>query len=111
MEKKVRTGKNYEKDIHRNFIKESLNIIILILLNEKPASGFELTEQINKKFDILFGSSTIYPILYSFEEYGLLSSIKEGKSIKYKIRNRQKVHKILYHHFNLRRTLEKMMRK
>ena len=86
-------------------------MIILILLKEKPASGFELIEQINKRFGILFGPSTVYPILHSFEEHDLLSSIKEGKSIKYKIRNRQKVHKILYHHFNLRRTLEKMMRK
>lgn len=103
--------KDYEKEFRKNFIKKSLNVIILMLLNRRSMSGFELIKQINKEFGFLFGSSTIYPILYSLEDYGLLSSIKNGKSIEYRIRDRQKVHKILYHYFELRKTLKKMMGK
>lgn len=112
MVRKLKLGKkDYEKTVCKDFIRKSLNVIILILLKQKPASGFELIQQINEKFGLLFGPSTIYPLLHSLGDYGLLITLKSGKSIRYKIRNSQKVHKILYHHFKLRKTLEKMMRR
>lgn len=114
MARKLKSNKkeeNYEKATYKDIIGNSLNIIILMLLNKRSLSGFELIEQIKEKFGVLFNSSTVYPFLYSFKNRGLLTSYKEGKSIKYKIKNGQKVHKILYHYFWLRRTLEKMMKK
>lgn len=93
--------KNLIKKFHKNCIKSSLEIIILMLIEQKSVSGFELIGLINEKFGILFSPSTIYPLLHTLKDYGLLSSIKKGKSIKYKIRNRQEVRGILHLHSGL----------
>ena len=97
----------FNEKIVRNY----LDRIILTLLLEKPASGFELIRLINEKFGVLFGPSTIYPLLYSLTEQGLLDGAKKGKSVFYKIKDRQKVHELLKEDIELRKSLETLMKK
>lgn len=103
--------KGYEKAINKDSIRKSLNIIILTMLKHEQMSGFEIIKKINEKFGVLFGPSTVYPLLHSLEEHGLLTSSKTGKSIIYKIGNKQRVHKVLYHHFKLHMDLTRKIRK
>ncbi len=105
---KLKKKEDIKKKINEEFIKKSLKLIILILLKQRPMSGFEIIKSINEKFGILFGSSTVYPLLHSLKNTGLLESIKEGKSIRYKIGDREGVRKILYYHDKAANGLKKL---
>ncbi len=97
--------------IDKDVIRQNLNIAILALLKQQHLSGFEIIKIINNASGVLLSSGTIYPLLQSFEEDGLITKItSNGKSIRYKVINSKKVDKILNNHIEAFKTLENLMR-
>jgi DNA-binding PadR family transcriptional regulator len=76
-------GESYHDVLARN-IKANKEIIILSMLYNKPMSGKDLTEELFLKTNVFLTQSTIYPILYSFEEAGILEAKHEQGDMKTK---------------------------
>ncbi|MBT0160204.1 hypothetical protein G4O51_09490 [Candidatus Bathyarchaeota archaeon A05DMB-2] len=68
-------------EIHRNMIKNFLDIMILAKLrNSSPLSGYDLIELIYQKFGMLVSPGTIYSVLYSMERKELIKgTLTQGK--------------------------------
>jgi DNA-binding PadR family transcriptional regulator len=68
-------------EIERSIIKNFLDIIILGRLRSlSPLGGYDIFEFLQKKFDILISSGTVYSVLYSMERKGLIKGETiEGK--------------------------------
>ena len=65
-----------QEDYYRKFIekiiKTNREVFILSLLLEKQMCGYDLIKEIFTKFDVFLSQGTVYPILYTLEDEGLL---------------------------------------
>jgi len=58
-------------------IKTFLDCIVLLLLYEKgPLTGYKLIELIYDRFKVLVGPSSLYPLLHKMEANGLIAKMK-----------------------------------
>lgn len=101
----VVSGKSVEK-----IVKDNLENVILSTLQKKTMCGTEIIGTIHLKFNVLLSPGTIYPLLHSLKQKGLLSITKSGKEIVYgpvedakpRIRNlvqdHIQAHKVLNHY-------------
>lgn len=64
-------------------VKDNLETIILALLQKKKMCGSEIIGTIHLEFNVLLSPGTIYPLLQSLRDKGLLVSDKNGKAITY----------------------------
>lgn len=64
-------------------VKDNLETIILALLQKKPMCGTEIIGTLHMEFNVLLSPGTIYPLLHSLKEKGLLTSKKQGKAKAY----------------------------
>ncbi len=64
-------------------VKDNLETIILALLQKKPMCGSEIIGTIHMEFNVLLSPGTIYPLLQSLKERGLLVYDKNGKAKTY----------------------------
>ena len=64
-------GESYHDVLARN-IKANKEIIILSMLSKKPMSGNDIIKELVLETKVFLTQSTVYPILYSFEEAGIL---------------------------------------
>jgi len=55
-------------------VKASKSIILLSMLSEKPRSGYDLIKDIFLISNVFLSQGTIYPILYAFEEEGIIEA-------------------------------------
>jgi len=106
------------KDSIRKMVKDNLETMILALLQKKPMSGTDITKIIHLEFNVLLSPGTIYPLLHSLEEKGLITSNKQGKEKTYapaeeaklKIRSLVNEHvqarKLLNHYLQQETTIE-----
>jgi DNA-binding PadR family transcriptional regulator len=76
-------GESYHDVLARN-IKANKEIIILSMLSKKPMSGNDLIKELVLETKVFLTQSTIYPILYSFEEAGILQAKHEQGDMKTK---------------------------
>ena len=76
-------GESYHDVLARN-IKANKEIIILSMLSKRPMSGKDLTEELFLETKVFLTQSTIYPILYSFEEAGILQAKYEEGDMRTK---------------------------
>jgi len=53
-------------------VKINREIFILSVLFERPMCGFDIIKEIFHKCDVFLGQGSVYPILYSLEEEGML---------------------------------------
>lgn len=67
-------------DTIRETVKKNLETIVLALIEKGPLCGTDITETIHLEFNLLLSPGTIYPLLHSLEERGLLASTKHGKA-------------------------------
>jgi PadR family transcriptional regulator PadR len=60
--------------IDRQFVKGGATTVILSLLAESPMHGYELIQTIRERTDGIFefGDGTIYPLLYTLRDKGLV---------------------------------------
>jgi PadR family transcriptional regulator PadR len=61
----------YDKFLDK-IIKANREIIVLSILIDKPMCGYDLIKEVFAKSQVFLGQGTVYPILYSLEEEGLL---------------------------------------
>jgi len=66
------------------YVKDSLETIVLALILNKPMCGTDIIKTIHKEFDVLLSPGTIYPLLHSLEEKGLLTCEYQVKTKTYK---------------------------
>jgi DNA-binding PadR family transcriptional regulator len=66
-------------------LKANKEIIILSLLSRKPMCGLDLIREIYSETEVFLSQGTIYPILYLFEERGILQSKHQTNDMRTKI--------------------------
>jgi DNA-binding PadR family transcriptional regulator len=66
------------------FVKNDLETIVLALILNKPMCGTDIIKTVHKEFNILLSPGTIYPLLHSLEEKGLLKCEYKVKTKLYK---------------------------
>lgn len=70
-------------DSIEKMVKDNLETIILTLIQRKPMCGTDIIGTIHLEFNVLLSPGTIYPLLHSLKEKGLLMSEKYGKAKTY----------------------------
>ncbi len=53
-------------------VKNHLDIILLSKLIEKSMCGYDLIKEIYAQYNVLISQGTVYPLLYSLKEVGIL---------------------------------------
>lgn len=61
----------YKKFVDR-IIKVNREIFILSMLSDKPMCGYDIIKEIFLKCNVFLSQGSVYPILYSLEEEGIL---------------------------------------
>jgi len=69
-------------EIKRRFAKSFLDILVLRLIRVKPRWGYELIAKIGNRHRIKIGQSTVYPLLKSLENNGLIKGTWESHGKK-----------------------------
>jgi len=57
-----------------HIVKSGKELLILSMILEHPMSGYDLIKKIFFKTSVLLGQGAVYPILYLFEEAGILQA-------------------------------------
>jgi len=70
-------------DSIEKMVKKNLEIIILSLVQREPMCGTDIMKTIHLEFNVLLSPGTLYPLLQSMEEKGLLAFEKIGKAKTY----------------------------
>jgi DNA-binding PadR family transcriptional regulator len=60
------------------YVKTSLDLVVLTILNGKPMCGYKIRAAIHKEFGVLLSPGSLYPLLHSLEEKKLAESRVEG---------------------------------
>jgi DNA-binding PadR family transcriptional regulator len=60
------------------YVKTSLDLVILAILNGKPMHGYKIMAAIHKEFGVLLSPGSLYPLLHLLEEKKLVESHVEG---------------------------------
>lgn len=55
-------------------IKSNLEIIVLSMLMERPMCGYDLIKDIFEKYNVFLSQGTVYPLLYSLKDDGLIQA-------------------------------------
>lgn len=63
------------KTLSEDIIKSHLEIVVLSMLSEKPMSGYDIIKEIFTKYNVLLSQGTVYPLLYSLKEDGIIQSM------------------------------------
>ena len=79
------------EDCYRNaeylpkIIKAGKEILILSMISKQSTSGYDLIKQICAETNVFLSQGTVYPILYSFEEAGIIRVEYEKGDMRSKI--------------------------
>lgn len=66
-----------------NFTQEKIENIVLSLSQQHPVCGYDIIKIVFQRFNVLLSPGTIYPLLYSLEEKGVLKAeVKGSRRIK-----------------------------
>ena len=76
-------GSELSGDSIEKMVKDNLESIILAILQKSTMCGTEIIGTIHLKFNVLLSPGTIYPLLHSLKQKGLLTVNKLGKEIVY----------------------------
>lgn len=88
-------------------VKDNLETIILALIQKKPMCGMDIMKTILQEFNVLLSPGTIYPLLHSLAEKGLLMSEKYGKAKTYVLAEeaKLKIERLVDEHIQARKLL------
>jgi DNA-binding PadR family transcriptional regulator len=70
-------------DSIEKMVKDNLENIILAILQKETMCGLDIIGTIHLKFNVLLSPGTIYPLLHSLKQKGILTVKKSGKEIVY----------------------------
>jgi DNA-binding PadR family transcriptional regulator len=77
--------KMLEKRILEKHVKTFLDIIIIAMLNSKPAYGYKIIGVLHKEFEVLLSPGSLYPLLRKLEDKKLIESSFNGGKLVYTI--------------------------
>jgi DNA-binding PadR family transcriptional regulator len=66
-------------------IKTNLEIVILCILRNNPMCGYDIIKLIFEKYDIFLSQGTVYPLLYSLKDQGILQAEFDQGNMRSKI--------------------------
>jgi DNA-binding PadR family transcriptional regulator len=69
------------------YVKTSLDLVVLAILNGKPMYGYKIIADIHKEFGVLLSPGSLYPLLHLLEEKKLVESRVEGGKKVYEATN------------------------
>ncbi len=55
-------------------IKTNLEIVVLCILRDNPMCGYDVIKSIFEKYSIFLSQGTVYPLLYSLKDQGILQA-------------------------------------
>jgi DNA-binding PadR family transcriptional regulator len=98
-------------DSIEKMVKDNLESIILAILQKETMCGTDIIGTIHLKFNVLLSPGTIYPLLHSLKQKGLLSVKKSGKEIVYAPVEdaKPKIRRIVNEHIQARRFLNQYL--
>ena len=100
-------------DSIRKMVKDNLEAIILALLQRKAMCGSDIIGTIHMEFNVLLSPGTVYPLLHSFQNRGLLTSVREGKEKIYTPAedSELEIRRLVYEHIQARKLLNSYLQK
>jgi DNA-binding PadR family transcriptional regulator len=66
-------------------VKAGKEILILSLISKQPMSGYDLIKQIFAETNVFLSQGSVYPILYTFEEAGIIRAEYEKGNMRSKV--------------------------
>lgn len=75
----------WESRINQKFVRSFLDVITLATLYLAPAHGYEIMGFVHNEFGVLLSPGTLYPLLHSLEDGGLIESGQDSGRIVYRI--------------------------
>jgi len=108
-QKSKKTPDVISQETLENFVKSSLETIVLAILYKKPMSGLHIIKTIHRCFHVSLSHGTVYPLLHSLKEDGILNvelggdmksmiythTEEGGKTIERKLSDAAKTHEHL----------------
>jgi len=73
------------ENLRKRTIKTFMDLLILGELQQKPLSGYDIISLINRRFNVLVSSGTVYSLLYSLERKGLIAADPDQRKRVYTI--------------------------
>lgn len=66
--------KTVVRTIYERFLKEFMDVLIMVKMREGERSGYDMLNYFHQKFDLLISPGTVYSVLYSMERDGLIKA-------------------------------------
>jgi len=79
-----------EETIIKKHVKTFLDILVLSMLNDEPMYGYKIMASIHKEFGVLLSPGSLYPLLHSLEDKGLIESSSHKGKIVYQVSSKGK---------------------
>lgn len=76
----LQTQKEVVNEIYGRFLKEFMDVLIMVKMREGENSGYDILTYFHDEFDFLVSPGTVYSVLYSMERDGLIKD--NGKDRK-----------------------------
>ncbi len=71
--------KRSAEELRRQLLRRFIDVLIVAALKEREMTGYDVMLLLNKNYDLMISSGTIYSTLYSMEREGLLKGDSDGK--------------------------------
>lgn len=103
----------YFEELQKKVLLSLTDIIILQVIKNNIMSGHDIIKEINKQFNILISSGTIYPILTKLKKQKLIKDIKKnGRRAYYSTRDGKFIRRTLtLHYLGLQKDLRSYLKK
>ena len=75
--------RKFEEGITGRHVKAFLDLLILGILNGKSMYGYKIIAAVHKEFGVLLSPGSLYPLLHTLEEKGMVDSQFQGGRIVY----------------------------
>ncbi len=73
------SSSDLEREWRERIVKNILDLIILKFLDEKSRWGYEINMEIKDKFQVYLSAGTLYPLLHSLEDKGLVTGVWDAE--------------------------------
>ena len=78
-------GRKTVEKLRTRVVKNFLDILVLTEMKDNPLSGYDVIGLIHKRYDILVSSGTVYSLLYSLEQEGVIRGAQNQRKRVYEL--------------------------
>jgi DNA-binding PadR family transcriptional regulator len=78
--------RNISRRIREKVVKDSLEAVVLALVEDQPRTGYGIIASIFSSFDLLLSPGTVYPLLKFLESRGFIEGVSVGRARMFKLR-------------------------